>query len=125
MTDPKVGVPSYQTLWNALSDEQKEIMTPDELRRLNRERELDQAKQQSFNNANILGSIALKKGISGLTGKIQTMQLLKVFGIETTVLPISIHLEDLMTKGNMSLLPPDTPEEAQVLWVMQKHDLDR
>lgn len=62
MTDPKVGVPSYQTLWNALSDEQKEIMTPDELRRLNRERELDQAKQQSFNNANILGSIAPQEG---------------------------------------------------------------
>ncbi len=62
MTDPNVGVPSYQTLWNALSDEQKETMTPDELRRLNRERELDQAKQQSFNNANVLGSMAPQEG---------------------------------------------------------------
>lgn len=55
-------VPSYQNLWGTLSEDQQDEMTPDQLRMLQREKELDKAKQQSFGFADLFTSMAPKEG---------------------------------------------------------------
>lgn len=55
-------IPSYQNLWGTLTEDQQEEMTPDQMRTLQREKELDQAKQQSFGFANLFSSLAPKEG---------------------------------------------------------------
>lgn len=55
-------VPSYQNLWGTLTEDQQDEMTPDQLRTLQREKELDKAKQQSFGFADLFTSMAPKEG---------------------------------------------------------------
>jgi len=62
MTSENAGVPAYQSLWNTLTPEQQETMTPDKLRMLQREQELSQGKQQSAQFADLFTSLAPKEG---------------------------------------------------------------
>jgi hypothetical protein len=57
MTDPNVGTEAYQSLWDAMTEEQKESLTPDQLRRLGLERDLDKGKQESFKQGELLSGL--------------------------------------------------------------------
>ena len=57
MTDPKVGTDSYRSLWDAMTEEQKESLTPDQLRRLGLERDLDKGKQESFKQGETMSNL--------------------------------------------------------------------
>ena len=62
MTSENVGIPAYQTLWNTLTPDQQETITPDQLRMLQREQELSKGKAQSTQFANLFTSMAPQEG---------------------------------------------------------------
>ena len=57
MTDPNVGTESYKSLWDSMTDEQKEKLTPDQLRRLGLERDLEKGKQESFKQGDLMSNL--------------------------------------------------------------------
>ena len=48
MTDPNIGTDTYKTLWDAMTEEQREAMNPEQMRRLGLEKDLDRYKGESF-----------------------------------------------------------------------------
>lgn len=61
MTDPNTGTDSYRSLWDAMTEEQKEGLTPDQLRRIGLERDVDRYKQTSFGQGERLSSLMPKE----------------------------------------------------------------
>ena len=57
MTDPDVGTEAYRSLWDAMTEEQKEKLTPDQLRRLGLEKDLEKYKDTSFQQGDQLSSL--------------------------------------------------------------------
>jgi len=57
ITDPNVGSDTYKTLWDAMNEEQKESMSPDQMRRLGLEKDLDRYKGKGFEQGEKLSGL--------------------------------------------------------------------
>lgn len=57
MTDPNIGTDTYKTLWDAMTEEQRESMNPEQMRRLGLESELRKYKGEGFKQAEQLSGL--------------------------------------------------------------------
>jgi len=61
MTDPNIGTDTYKTLWDAMTEEQRESINPEQMRRIGLEKDLDRYKGEGFQQGQQLSGLMPKE----------------------------------------------------------------